>query len=380
MTFHHLRTESAFDWRSEMNIKSLLIGSAAALVAVSGARAADAIVAAEPEPVEYVRVCDAFGTGFFYIPGTETCLKIDGYVRFTVSASSGTSEYSQNTRARINFDARSETELGTLRGYIRLQSDSGNATLNNASGDAVFGTDQAMLQLGGLFMGYTESAFAALWGGSVGNFGIIQTDNGGIYSYQQTQQIGYRYDAGAFYAALVLENDVVPGAATSALRGDWAPDVVGVVGMTQGWGGADVRLGYDESANAVGVKGLAEVAVGATGGSLRVGMFYSNRIANRYGVSFPGRATGSTEVANWSAGLGYTQDVTETVNATLGYQYFDGFSTGVLKSAHLVEGALSWTPVTNFNVRLEGNWGRLNTNANTSSSVASGFVWVRRSF
>jgi hypothetical protein len=59
-----------------MNIKSLLLGSAAALAAVSGAQAADAIVAAEPEPMEYVRVCDAFGTGYFYIPGTETCLKI----------------------------------------------------------------------------------------------------------------------------------------------------------------------------------------------------------------------------------------------------------------------------------------------------------------
>ena len=67
-----------------MNIKSLLLGSAAALVAVSGARAADAIIAAEPEPVEYVRVCDAFGTGYFYIPGTETCLRIHGYVRFDV--------------------------------------------------------------------------------------------------------------------------------------------------------------------------------------------------------------------------------------------------------------------------------------------------------
>ncbi len=64
-----------------MNIKSLLLGSAAALAAVSGAQAADAIVAAEPEPMEYVRVCDAFGTGYFYIPGTETCLKIGGFIR-----------------------------------------------------------------------------------------------------------------------------------------------------------------------------------------------------------------------------------------------------------------------------------------------------------
>ncbi|NJR13822.1 MAG: porin, partial [Phyllobacteriaceae bacterium] len=67
-----------------MKLKSLLLGSAAALVAVSGARAADAIIA-EPEPVEYVRVCDAFGAGFFYIPGTETCLKVGGYVRYDIN-------------------------------------------------------------------------------------------------------------------------------------------------------------------------------------------------------------------------------------------------------------------------------------------------------
>ena len=59
-----------------MKLKTLLLGSAAALIAVSGARAADAVVA-EPEPVDYVKVCDMYGAGFFYIPGTETCLKIN---------------------------------------------------------------------------------------------------------------------------------------------------------------------------------------------------------------------------------------------------------------------------------------------------------------
>ena len=52
-----------------MNIKSLLLGSAAALVAVTGARAADAVVVAEPEPVEYVKVCDAYGAGFLLYSG-----------------------------------------------------------------------------------------------------------------------------------------------------------------------------------------------------------------------------------------------------------------------------------------------------------------------
>jgi hypothetical protein len=49
----------------KMNIKSLLIGSAAALVAVSGARAADAVTVAEPEPAEYVKICDVYGAGYF---------------------------------------------------------------------------------------------------------------------------------------------------------------------------------------------------------------------------------------------------------------------------------------------------------------------------
>ncbi len=64
----------------KMSIKTFLLGSAAAMVAVSGAQAADAVVV-EPEPVEYVRVCDAYGSGFFFIPGTETCLRSSGYVR-----------------------------------------------------------------------------------------------------------------------------------------------------------------------------------------------------------------------------------------------------------------------------------------------------------
>ena len=33
-------------------------------------------------PVEYERVCDVYGTGFYYIPGTENCLKITGYVEY----------------------------------------------------------------------------------------------------------------------------------------------------------------------------------------------------------------------------------------------------------------------------------------------------------
>src|SRR5262245_7607228 len=60
-------------------VKSLLLGSAAGLIAVGGAQAADLPVKAKA--VEYVKVCSLYGAGFYYIPGTDTCIKLGGYLR-----------------------------------------------------------------------------------------------------------------------------------------------------------------------------------------------------------------------------------------------------------------------------------------------------------
>src|SRR5215510_6447459 len=60
-------------------LKSLLLGTAAGLVAVAGAHAADLPVKAQP--VQYVKICTLYGDGFYYVPGTNTCLKLGGYVR-----------------------------------------------------------------------------------------------------------------------------------------------------------------------------------------------------------------------------------------------------------------------------------------------------------
>jgi len=67
-------------------MKSLVLGSAAALVAMSGAQAADLPVKAKA--VEYVKACSLYGAGFYYIPGTDTCIKFGGYLRVDVLANS----------------------------------------------------------------------------------------------------------------------------------------------------------------------------------------------------------------------------------------------------------------------------------------------------
>ena len=60
-------------------VKSLILGSAAGLIAMSGAQAADLPVKAKA--VEYVRICSLYGAGFYYMPGTDTCIKLGGYLR-----------------------------------------------------------------------------------------------------------------------------------------------------------------------------------------------------------------------------------------------------------------------------------------------------------
>src|SRR6202012_1729761 len=64
-------------------IKSLVLGSAATLVAMGGAQAADLSVKAKA--VEYVKICSLSGAGLYYIPGTDTCVKIGGYLRTDVT-------------------------------------------------------------------------------------------------------------------------------------------------------------------------------------------------------------------------------------------------------------------------------------------------------
>src|SRR5262245_10743579 len=122
-----------------MNIaKRLLLGSAAGLV-VTAAQAADMPVKAKP--AEYVKVCSLYGAGFWYVPGTDTCLKIGSYVRvqsmygagnggvalgFGDGASGGhntrtaSSDLGFRARNSVSVDLRTQTEYGTLRSYLNV--------------------------------------------------------------------------------------------------------------------------------------------------------------------------------------------------------------------------------------------------------------------
>ncbi|WVT74279.1 porin [Sinorhizobium chiapasense] len=303
-----------------MNIKSLLLGSAAALAAVSGAQAADAIVAAEPEPMEYVRVCDAFGTGYFYIPGTETCLKIGGFIRFQTSFGDGasTSRYDQRdfdfddngvndqstsdwdafSRAYISFDAKSDTEYGTLTGFFAAEFNADNDT---DSGDSDFiDVDEAYIQLGGLKAGFFYNWWDKGLNGETDSLGNVTEFN----------SIAYLYDGGSFQAGISV--DELEGWSTKAN----GVGISGIVSASVGGVSFDLLGGYDTEWEEGALRALLSADLGP--GVFQVaGIWASN--PNTY-----------WNASEWSVAASYRWNATEKLAITPGVQYFDGLQTSLL--------------------------------------------------
>jgi len=299
-----------------MNIKSLLIGSAAAFAAVSGAQAADAIVAAEPEPMEYVRVCDAFGTGFFYIPGTETCLKIGGFVRFQTSfdkgiggdssvAETGESDWDAFTLIDINFDARNDTELGTLRSFVNLE----YAADNDVNSDGNFDIDEAYIELGGFKVGF----FYSWWDSGING----ETDKHG--NVTEFNSIAYNYDGGTWRAGISLD-EIEATAATSGRDLDRVTHndlgVAGTVGFSLGGVNFDLLGGYDNAAEEGAIRGILSADLGP--GTLQVlGVWSSD--PNAY-----------WNTSEWSAAASYAFKATEKLTITPAVQYFGDVRVGTV--------------------------------------------------
>src|ERR1700719_4772064 len=137
-------------------IKSLILGSAAGLVALSGAQAADLPVKAKA--VEYVRICSLYGAGFWYIPGTDTCIKLGGYLRIDTTFNSSTvydaPAYSGDSgqinryrdyfigrsRMALTVDTRTATEYGVVRTFAQGDFQFGNLGSNTLNPTSVNGT------------------------------------------------------------------------------------------------------------------------------------------------------------------------------------------------------------------------------------------------
>jgi hypothetical protein len=210
-----------------MKLRSFLFGTAVAFAAVAPASAADLSIA---EPVESVKVCDTFGAGFWYIPGSDTCLKIGGYVRFDTRISdtkivtgSHSSNWDFRTRARLNITASSMTDAGLLTGFMRLQADYDPTKSTNTQ----VLLDRANLSLGGLLAGTDTSAFDYPSGGYNLDLSAIRSDS-------VTGHIQWTNKMDKFTTVFSLEDPRYRNGTGSGTSNGQLPDFVAAIGYTDG--------------------------------------------------------------------------------------------------------------------------------------------------
>ena len=318
-----------------MKITNLLFGSAAALAAVSGAHAADAIVAAEPEPLEYVRICDAYGAGYFFIPGTETCLKIGGMVRtegkwYSAYNPGPSGNYGTlwHTRAQLSIDTASDTEYGPLKTntVYRFDWQDGGSTNTKLL--------WANISLGGFTVGKLDSQYN-LYTGYAGN--VINDDV--IYDGPyELNQLTYNYDAGNGFTAVISLEDSNSGGSSTSYGASWwvdqstdhyAPDVVAGAGYKAGAWQFRVVGGYDSIVEEGAVKARVDADFGVFKAFLMGGYNTDGDKLNKYaGTNLNASAcpTGKGYLCgwgDWAVWGGFTLPINEKLQANAQVAYTD---------------------------------------------------------
>jgi Porin subfamily len=266
-------------------VKSLILGSAAGLFAMSGAQAADLPVKAAP--VEYVKICSLYGAGFFYIPGTDTCIKLGGYLRVDTTFNGSIYDqpawsgdlgqrnrymdyFAARSRMALTVDTRTATEYGVVRtfaqadfqfttfnsnnlnpnSFIANSASNGLSGLLGNVGEGYVAVEFVFLQFAGFTFGKSASAYATPWHGYPGNNSSFllggHTTVTGINNIQYSWQFGNGVsatlgveDSVAFERTAIfnLANGVsATGTNGTTYAGDHVPDIAGNIRVDQAWG------------------------------------------------------------------------------------------------------------------------------------------------
>jgi hypothetical protein len=294
-------------------IRNFILGSAAGLLAVGGAQAADLPVKAKA--VEYVKVCSLYGAGFWYIPGTDTCIKVGGYLRVDTTFNGGAhgapawngdlgqqnryaDYFTSRSRMALTIDTRTATEYGVVRtfGQTDLQFTTlGGGTYNPNSingslpvagsqlldtpGGGYAAVEYLFIQFAGFTFGKSSSAYSTPWNGFPGNIssnllGGNNTDTG-VNNIQYTAQFGNGVSASiglddptvwnrTIVANLSLPLNAVLGA-SNAYAGTHAPDVVGNIRVDQAWGLFQISAAAHEVSGSYNILNTAGAPAGAVG-------------------------------------------------------------------------------------------------------------------
>ena len=412
-------------------IKSLVLGSAAAIVAIGGAQAADLPVKAKA--VEYVKVCSLYGAGFYYIPGTDTCIRIGGYVRAEVTFGGASADatyisgagslgdrsvgdYYSRARIMMNIDTRTATEYGVVRTFAAFgpQFNSGNVDGPDTQGNGSMRVEAAFIQFAGFTFGRSASAYALPWNGAPGNLNSTLMGgpnfDAGVNNIQYTWQFGNGISASIGVDTQEQANrigvantytgttvDPLGVYATNAYQASSAPDVVGNIRLDQAWGllqfsaAAHQVTGYYYGNGATGTAATYTMASGHAG--------------DKWGFA----VTGALQLKNLPTGPGddikisatYTEGALRYVLGQSGatprnFSVFDGgagtfagvpVADGVfgapgsgieLTKAYGINGAFNHNWNRNWSSSIFGSWSHVDYNGTATSMLCTGTSYGSR--
>jgi hypothetical protein len=271
-------------------VKSLILGTAVAFAATAGAQAADLPVKAKP--VSYVKICPQYGPTFYYIPGTDICLKVGGlgmlefgYINGNFNAQQPITnangvdlvhnrvdnDFHTRMRVYLTLDARQQTAYGTLRVFMTAPFEA--ATTANGAAVLTRGSspERAFLQFAGFTVGLADSFFS--FGNNFNTIGMASVP------WTWTNVIAYTAQFGNGFSATISVEDTAStragiraAAYSTAAPAGWAsvqagqrrPDIVGNLRVDGAWGSAQVMAAWKElTINAAPFNDTDGYAIGA---------------------------------------------------------------------------------------------------------------------
>ncbi|MFY8114085.1 MAG: porin, partial [Rhabdaerophilum sp.] len=357
-----------------VHLKSIGAGVIGALAAIGLAQGADLGVK-KPSAAEYVKTCPTYGSGFFVVPGTTSCLKVLGRVRADTMIENPTTNTTNANRFRVRgyvaFDHRTATEYGLLRTFVRAY-----FQRENAADTTVL--EQAFIQFGGITAGRVTPLWEHGW-----SPWLAGSNNYGGYSFiLYTNTIGYTAKLGSgFSATLAIEDsrERIRGLTGGTVAGTGMPDIVGSLDYAGSFGalklmgalheirttGPNINATYGY---AIGAAGKINLPFASKGTNL-----WFNAVLTEGAVSYAGyntiaigsfsRAAVDATVAGgkarltqaWTLAGGVQAYLTPTIWTSLGgsyAQYDPSGAANTLKTYALV-GQVGWQPTAGFLIGAE---------------------------
>ena len=301
-------------------MKSLLLGSAAGIVGIASAQAADLPTRKGAPAAEYVRICSITVNGTpvvgWMLPGSDTCFKLSGYLTAQIeggniqsgqtlaygpgglspvgtqvttptrgllaTGSTGRTDFGYNTRLNFGFDAVSNTAYGPLTAHAEMQFENGNGYGNdvgNPLGGSAAYLNLAYVTWAGITAGKAPS-FYSFTGGGAGWYNFFSPDQQG---FNQPDVLAYTASfGGGFSATIAAQSNGSNGASGGgtdlngvsgnnfnglsrgtdySVNGQSIPDFVANLKVVQGWGSAQVS-GVGHYVDVTGFNGLQQQVEG----------------------------------------------------------------------------------------------------------------------